>query len=51
MVEKLVSPADGIARLIWTHKAVNTGDPVVKCWMVEPAPPHPATDGFVRDMG
>lgn len=49
VVEKIVSPADGIARLIWTHKAVNTGDPVVKCWRVEPAPPHPATDRFVRD--
>ena len=49
VVEKIVSPADGIARIIWTHKAVNTGDPVVKCWIVEPAPPHAATDGFVRD--
>jgi predicted deacylase len=49
IVEKIVSPADGIARLIWTHKAVNTGDPIVKCWVVEPAPPFPATDGFMRD--
>ena len=48
VVEKIVSPADGIARLIWTHKAVNTGDPVVKCWVVEPAPPFPTTDRFMR---
>lgn len=49
VVERIVSPADGIARLIWIHKAVNTGDPIVKCWVVEPAPPFPATDGFMRD--
>ena len=48
VVERIVSPADGIARIIWTHKAVNTGDPIVKCWMVEPAPPFAATDPFVR---
>ncbi len=49
VVERIVSPADGIARIIWNHKAVNTGDPIVKCWIVEPAPPHAATDSFVRD--
>ncbi|HSB67901.1 MAG TPA: succinylglutamate desuccinylase/aspartoacylase family protein [Candidatus Methylomirabilis sp.] len=49
VVERIVSPGDGIARIIWTHKAVNTGDPIVKCWIVEPAPPHAATDPFVRD--
>jgi predicted deacylase len=48
IVEKVTSPADGIARIIWTHKVVNTGDPIVKCWLVEPAPPFAATDGFVR---
>ena len=48
VVEKVVSPADGIARIIWTHKAVNTGDPIVKCWVVKQAPPFPATDGFTR---
>jgi hypothetical protein len=48
VVERIVSPADGIARIIWTHKAVNTGDPIVKCWMLEPAPPFAATDGFER---
>jgi predicted deacylase len=48
VVEKIVSPADGIARIIWTHKVVNTGDPIVKCWIVEPAPPFAATDAFIR---
>ena len=49
IVEEIVSPADGIARIIWSHKAVNTGDPVVKCWVVKPAPQFPATDGFIRE--
>lgn len=48
VLERISSPADGIARIIWTHKAVNTGDPLVKCWIVEPAPPFPLTDPFVR---
>lgn len=34
VVERMASPKTGIARLIWAHKAVNTGDPVVKCWVV-----------------
>ena len=37
VVERIHAPRDGIARLIWAHKAVNTGDPVVKCWVVEEA--------------
>jgi predicted deacylase len=37
VVERIHSPHDGIARLIWAHKAVNTGDPIVKCWVVERA--------------
>jgi predicted deacylase len=37
VVERIHSPRAGIARLIWAHKAVNTGDPVVKCWIVERA--------------
>ncbi len=37
VVECLTSPREGIARLIWAHKAVNTGDPVVKCWVVAEA--------------
>lgn len=48
IVEKVVAPSDGIARIIWTHKVVNTGDPIVKCWVVKPAPPFPATDRFMK---
>jgi len=36
IVDRVQSPADGIARIIWTHKAVNTGEPLVRCWIVEP---------------
>ncbi len=35
-VERIQAPRAGIARLIWAHKAVNTGDPIVKSWVVEP---------------
>lgn len=48
VVEQVHSPADGIARIIWTHKVVNTGEPLVRCWIVEPAPPFPLTDRFAR---
>jgi uncharacterized protein len=37
VVERIHAPRRGIARLIWAHKAVNTGDPVVKCWIVDQA--------------
>ena len=37
VIERIESPRDGLARLIWAHKAVNTGDPVVKCWVVPEA--------------
>jgi len=39
VVERIRATQTGIARLIWAHKAVNTGDPVVKCWQAEPAAP------------
>jgi uncharacterized protein len=29
----------GLAGLIWAHKAVNTGDPIIRCWYTEPAGP------------
>jgi uncharacterized protein len=35
VVERIHAPQNGIARLIWAHKAVNTGDPIVKCWVVD----------------
>jgi predicted deacylase len=37
VVERIQAPRDGIARLIWAHKAVNTGDPIVKCWVTAQA--------------
>jgi hypothetical protein len=37
VIERIHSPHDGIARLIWAHKAVNTGDPIVKCWVIDQA--------------
>ncbi len=48
VVETLRAPAGGLIRLIWTHKVVNTGDLVLKCWVTEPAPPFPLTDRFAR---
>jgi predicted deacylase len=35
VVECVRAPRAGLTRLIWAHKAVNTGDPIVKCWTVE----------------
>lgn len=35
-VERVHAPKGGIARLIWSAKVVNTGDPIVKCWITEP---------------
>ena len=35
VVERVHAPQSGIARIIWAHKAVNTGDPIVKCWIVD----------------
>jgi uncharacterized protein len=39
VVETLYSPRDGIVRLIWTPKVVNSGDSILKCWTVEPSGP------------
>jgi hypothetical protein len=33
----MCAPGSGLAGLIWTHKVVNTGDPVVRYWITEPA--------------
>lgn len=37
VVERVCAPGAGIAGLIWTHKVVNTGDPIVRYWITEPA--------------
>jgi predicted deacylase len=49
IVEVISAPRAGIPGLIWSHKVVSTGDPVVRCWAAEPAPPFPETDKYVVD--
>ncbi|MGH9641633.1 MAG: succinylglutamate desuccinylase/aspartoacylase family protein [Terriglobales bacterium] len=46
-VEKVRAGKAGLAMLVWSHKAVNTGDPIVRCWSIAPAPPFPETDRFL----
>jgi predicted deacylase len=36
VVERVSAPGAGIAGLIWTHKVVNTGDPIIRYWVTEP---------------
>ncbi len=36
-VETVVSPGHGTAGLVWAHKVVNTGDPIVRYWVTQPA--------------
>lgn len=47
-VEIVRAAKSGLAMLVWAHKAVNTGDPIVRCWSTEPAAPFPETDRFIR---
>ncbi len=37
----------GIAMMVWTHKVVHTGDPIVRCWITQPAPPFPESVLFI----
>ena len=48
IVECVKFSRPGITGLIWSHKAVNTGDPIVRCWIAEPAPAFPEIDRFMR---
>ena len=48
VVERIEAPRDGIARIVWTHRVVNTGDSVVRCWVAEPAPPFPALAAYTK---
>jgi uncharacterized protein len=48
VVETVCVKRGGIAGLVWAHKAVNTGDPIVRCWYTESAPAFPLTDKFMR---
>jgi len=47
-VETVRVPRAGIAGLVWAHKAVNAGDPIVRCWYTEPAGPFDLTDKFLH---
>jgi predicted deacylase len=47
-VERVTFSRPGITGLIWSHKVVNSGDPIVRCWIAEPAPAFPETDRFMR---
>lgn len=37
VVEHVCAPGAGIAGLVWAHKVVNTGDPIVRYWITAPA--------------
>lgn len=37
VVERVRAPGAGLAGLVWAHKVVNTGDPVVRYWITAPA--------------
>jgi predicted deacylase len=50
-VEEIKVVKGGIAGLIWAHKTVSTGDPVIRCWYTKPAAPFPNTDRFVSSAG
>ena len=36
VVERVLAPSAGIAGLVWAHKVVNTGDPIVRYWIISP---------------
>lgn len=48
VVEVVRVERGGIAGLVWTHKAVNTGDPIVRCWHTQPAAAFPLTDRYLK---
>ena len=37
VVERVCATGSGIVGLIWTHKVVHTGDPILRYWITEPA--------------
>jgi predicted deacylase len=37
VVERVCTSGSGVAGLIWSHKVVNTGDPIVRYWITDPA--------------
>jgi uncharacterized protein len=47
-IEEVRVARGGIAGLIWSHKAVSTGDPIIRCWYTKPAPSFPRTDRYIH---
>ena len=37
VIERVCAAGSGIVGLIWAHKVVNTGDPILRYWITEPA--------------
>ena len=37
VVERVCATGSGIVGLVWAHKVVNTGDPILRYWITEPA--------------
>jgi uncharacterized protein len=37
VVERVPTPGAGLVGLIWSHKMVNTGDPIIRYWITEAA--------------
>lgn len=37
VIERVCATGSGIVGLIWAHKVVNTGDPILRYWITEPA--------------
>ena len=37
VIERVCATGTGIVGLIWAHKVVNTGDPILRYWITEPA--------------
>jgi uncharacterized protein len=48
VIETVRVQRSGIAGLVWAHKAVNAGDPIVRCWYTQPALPFAKTDSYVQ---
>jgi len=37
VVERVRAPGAGLAGLVWAHKVVHSGDPILRYWVVEPS--------------
>jgi uncharacterized protein len=50
-VEEVRVERGGLAGLVWAHKAVNSGDPILRCWYTQPAGRCASTDQFILAEG